>query len=502
MSPSIPRFIAFAVGFLSLSQEILWTRVVSFSYLTKPQAFSLVLAMYLLGIALGAAAGRIACRKSSNLLATGGAILIVAGLSDIALLAFYGIASGGTAALPALAIAVIITAALKSALFPIVHHLGSNDVALGKGVSFSRVYVSNVFGSALGPIVAGLILLQWATLQQSFVIISALTLALGCFSLLRAGRREAGAFAGVLIILTTAAILAPNLLIPALSTAKHESQPIVVLHENRNGVVHTLAGGDDGDIVFGNNVYDGRINTDLGSNKNGIHRAYVLATLHQNPRRVLVIGLSGGAWTKVISMFPTVEKMDVVEINPAYLKLIERYPEVSPILSDERIEFHIDDGRRWLRLNPEERYDLIVMNSIHHWRANATNLLSSEFMTLARQHLDDGGIFYVNSTDSPDVLNTASSVFEHAYRYDNFVAASNVDFRANIETYRDRYITILGSDPRMAGLSTAGRESLLQEIYEVPFETLEEVRLSSHRELEVVRDDNMITEYKYGSGFF
>lgn len=502
MSARTPRLIAFSVGFLSLTQEILWTRVVSFSYLTKPQAFSLVLALYLFGIALGAASGRVVCRNSNNLLARGGIILVMAGIADVSLLAVYGIATPGRIALPSLAMAIIVTAALKSALFPIVHHLGSNDVASGKGLSFSRVYVSNVFGSALGPMIAGLALLQWATLQQSFIIISALTLALGCYSLIKSRRVHTGLIVGTASSLCLMGVMLPNLLTPALAGAGRGDQQIVVLIENRNGIVHTLDGGEDGDIVFGNNVYDGRISTDLARNKNGIHRAYVLAALHREPRRVLVIGLSGGAWTKVISMFPTVEKMDVVEINPAYLTLIERYPEVSSILSDERITFHIDDGRRWLRLNPEERYDLIVMNSIHHWRANATNLLSSEFMTAARRHLNPDGIFYVNSTDSPEVLNTAASVFTHAYRYDNFVAASDVDFRPNFRVYGDRYNNILASNPSAVGASPVDHETLIEKIYQGDFKTLDEVRLSSRRELGVVRDDNMITEYKYGVGFF
>ncbi|QDW67156.1 spermidine synthase [Luteimonas granuli] len=495
-----PRIIAFWVGFLSLSQEILWTRVVSFSYLTKPQAFALVLALYLLGIAMGAALGRVACRHSRDVLATGGVILIIAGVVDIAALVLYGSAANGAFSLPTLSIAIITTAALKSALFPLVHHLGSDDVVSGKGVSFSRVYVSNVFGSSLGPLAGGLVLLQLATLQESFIAISALTTALGCFALWQASKNRDAAIGGALCALIAIGLAAPNMLVPALAAGKEGGREIVTLIENRNGIVHTVDGGSDGDIVFGNNVYDGRISTDILKNKNGIHRAYALAEMHDQARDVLIIGLSGGAWTKVVSNFPTVERIDVVEINPAYLELIAKYPEVSSILEDPRIRFHIDDGRRWLRLNPDKRYDLIVLNSIHHWRANATNLLSAEFMELVRDHLEWQGIFYVNSTSSPDVLFTASEVFKHAYRYDNFVAASGVDFLERMSLNKSRTSEIFG--PGSPGVNAGEQGRLLEKIYSIPFLTVHDVRRESSRDFEIVRDDNMITEYKFGAGFF
>lgn len=498
MQPSTPRIIAFGVGFLSLSQEILWTRIVSFAYLTKPQAFSLVLALYLLGIALGASGGRAICRRPHNLLAAAGGILVVSGVADIFVVGMYAATSESAGGLISLSASIVITAALKSALFPIAHHLGSNDVVAGKGVSFSRVYVSNVFGSAVGPLVTGLFLLQVATLQQSFLIIAALTLALSCFSLSRAKMHLKSKVAGVIGASMAITLITPNLLTPTLATNRHDGNEIVAMFENRSGIVHTVSGGDHGDIVFGNNVYDGRINTDLSNNSNGIHRAYVLAAMHRDPRNVLVIGLSGGAWTKVISEFPTVEKIDVVEINPSYLELISLYPDVAPIISDSRISFHIDDGRRWLRLNSDNRYDLIVMNSIHHWRSNATNLLSREFMALAKERLGEGGIFYVNSTDSPDVLETASSVFNYAFRYENFVAASNDDFRPNLDLYRFRYLEIFGAPDVDSASAISGR---IQKIYDVPIVGLDEVRLDYDRDLEVIRDDNMITEYKYGAGF-
>ena len=62
---SFAWWLSLTVGFLSLSEEILWVRVAGFAYNTLPPAFSFVLACYLVGIAAGAAFGNNAITSAS-----------------------------------------------------------------------------------------------------------------------------------------------------------------------------------------------------------------------------------------------------------------------------------------------------------------------------------------------------------------------------------------------------------------------------------------------------
>src|SRR4051794_12217244 len=80
----IPRLLAFSTGFLSLSQEILWVRLIGFANYNTPQVFGFVLGLYLLGIALGAAFGKRFCSGNSNLYWLSGWILIIAAFVDFA----------------------------------------------------------------------------------------------------------------------------------------------------------------------------------------------------------------------------------------------------------------------------------------------------------------------------------------------------------------------------------------------------------------------------------
>ena len=79
---SFAWWLALLIGFLSLSEEILWVRVAGFAYRTLPPAFSFVLMFYLLGIAAGASFGKYLCGRVKNLYAAAAVLLAVAALLD------------------------------------------------------------------------------------------------------------------------------------------------------------------------------------------------------------------------------------------------------------------------------------------------------------------------------------------------------------------------------------------------------------------------------------
>jgi spermidine synthase len=217
-----------------------------------------------------------------------------------------------------------------------------------------------------------------------------------------------------------------------------------------------------------------------------------------------MIGLSGGAWVRVVSSFPGVEQIDVVEINPGYVELVGRYPELARVLADPRVRIHGDDGRRWLRRHPGQRYDLIVMNTSYHWRAYTSLLLSREFHAMVRQHLQPGGLYAYNSTFSWDAFKTAATVFRHVHGFGNLVIASDHDPRPELARGRERFAALTLDGAPVLDLShpevAAKVEAVLRQVE--PFQHILE---KAGREVEVITDENMITDYRYGQtvlGFF
>jgi hypothetical protein len=216
--------------------------------------------------------------------------------------------------------------------------------------------------------------------------------------------------------------------------------------------------------------------------------------LQPHPRRILVIGLSGGAWVRALQGFPDVERIEVVEINPGYLELIRAYPDIAPIFADPRLRVHIDDGRRWLRRNPDERYDLIVQNTSYYWRANADNLLSREYFGELQQHLNGGGVIAMNTTGSFDVLATAQSVFAHAYRYTNFLYAAAFPLTPDFNLLAGVHRPDGALFP--PGLVSAG--SVAGELASAHLEPVADFMRRRGVAPQIITDDNLLTEYRHG----
>src|SRR5690242_4706077 len=114
---TVPGGLSFVIGFLSLSEEILWMRVAGFAYRTLPPAFSFVLACYLVGIAAGAALGKRLCERAQNLYGAAAIVLSCAALGDaVTPSVIQHLISTNDADPVAITLAIGLTAALKSAL--------------------------------------------------------------------------------------------------------------------------------------------------------------------------------------------------------------------------------------------------------------------------------------------------------------------------------------------------------------------------------------------------
>ncbi|MEA5098027.1 MAG: fused MFS/spermidine synthase [Burkholderiaceae bacterium] len=497
--------LAFVSGLLSLGMEIVWTRLVSFTHHTVPQSFAYVLFCYLLGIALGAHLGKKACNRSrgdANVLwRVVGQSLIWSAAFDVVAISFYA-AAWMHPYFDAFYLFVVITlsAAIKGVIFPIVHYIGSLKSDEELGASISNIYAANVAGATIGPLFVGFVLMNIATLQQAMLVCAlAAIIVWACVSRQATGAKHQ-ILAGVtaVVILGALGVADKHLLIRELVAREDgSSAKIEFINESRHGTIHAIRDSDGDLVVHGENLYDGKINTSLTHDVNGLFRVYALTAMHHNPKRVLVIGLSGGSWVEVLRHFPGVDSIDVVEINPNYLKLVKSQPEVAPLLDDPRVKIHITDGRKYIRQH-HEKYDLIVMNTTWHWRAYSALLLGQDFLSSLRGSLNSGGVIAFNTTSSMDVFYTAAQVFPFAGLYSNFVFASDHDIRPQLKQNAARIyqvaMAVAGPSANATAIAEAANRTANREI-----QLVSEVKFE--RPPEVVTERNMITEYKYGMPF-
>ena len=443
----VALLLAAAGGFVSLSYEIFFFHTMSYATGSSATAFALTLGMFLTGIASGARTAGEQCKADTGPLPRKliDLLLLAALCGALFLPALTHISPFGSAlVLSAAAAMVYIIARLWGWLLPALAEL-SITADEKAGMQTAILYLANILGSASGAVLTGFVamdILGIADLAVALVIagLAATLLLAATAALPRRNKLQRAALAVTIAVVTAIAVppLSANAVHNLFWRDSPLEQPLTHIVENRSGIITVAADG----TVFGNGVYDGHFNVDLMHDSNGIVRPYALNLFHRAPRDVLMIGLSSGSWAQVIANNPDVASLTVVEINPGYMRLIEKEPAVASMLTNPKVKIITDDGRRWLRANPSRRFDAVVANATFHFRANATNLLSAEFLQVIRRHLNPGGLYFYNTTGSLRVQRTGCLGFAHGARFTNHMVVSDApiawDFqrwRQTLETY-------------------------------------------------------------------
>jgi spermidine synthase len=238
-----------------------------------------------------------------------------------------------------------------------------------------------------------------------------------------------------------------------------------------------------------------------------IVRPYSLSAFHPKMEDILVIGVATGAWTQVLANHPQAKSLTAVEINEGYLQLTKKYEETRSLTDNPKVKFVVDDGRRWLRRNPDKKFDVIVTNSTYNWRSMATQLLSKEFLELIRKHLKPGGIYFYNTTRSAEVFHTGASTFPYAFRFINHLVLSDSEINIDRNHLRSMLLKyeIEGKkviDPHRVDAQVR-LDQVIEQLDQVDLPGPNKYGVETRAHLiertslaEIVTDDNMGTEWR------
>lgn len=115
-----------------------------------------------------------------------------------------------------------------------------------------------------------------------------------------------------------------------------------------------------------------------------------------SPKRVLAVGLGGGALPRFLRLhFPSVE-VDVVEIDPAVVDVTQRFFGIEP---DDKLRIHVADAYDFLQ-RARTTWDVILLDA-YTGDEVPEHLATPEFLQLARKRLSPDGALASNLWGPP-----------------------------------------------------------------------------------------------------
>ena len=433
-----------ASGMVSFTLEVLWTRLLSHLFGGTIYAFSIMLACFLSGIALGGlAAGRLAQERGRAQVLFVAAQVLTAVFSWLSYAIICNwLPEGNSLTGNALyAFLVIAPATLFiGATFPLAVRIGARQADQAAGVA-GRIYTWNTAGAISGALLTGFFILPalgfGQTLQLAMLVSIALAAGVAATSQTQRKWAVPGAVAMVVLTLFALRFERPDELIYAqipddkVQGAEYYygvGRSATILMGDLDGFFHLSSNG------LSESAIARRGTAPVNNSQKWLSGLTTLA--RPDARSMLVIGFGGGVALEGVA--PHVTDLDVVELEP---RVISANRAVSDErghdpLTDPRLNLVINDARNAVMLSGK-RYDVIVSQPSHPWTGGASHLYTREFLALAKSRLNDGGVFlqWINSRFVDEALLKV-------------LAATVAEQFSNVELYQPErdVLFFLGSD--------------------------------------------------------
>jgi spermidine synthase len=535
---SIYAAIAFS-GAAALGAEAVWTRALSLMLGASTYTFSIILAVFLVGLGLGSSAGSARARRSAEPRHDLAVCQILAACS-VAWAAYMLAKSlpyfpvdpnltegpwlGFQLDLFRSALAILPAACFWGASFPlalaaIAEH--EHDAARLVG----GVYAANTIGAILGAVSFSIVFTQWfgtGRAEQLLIVISAAAALLPILRFRRMFHIVLVPCVAALLVLSVAPLpsgliaygrffawnlsnydpVTQDYFVPNILYAGEGVNASVAVSETSIGIRNFHVSGK---TEASTSRRDMRLQRMLG---------HIPGLLHPRPRSVLIVGLGAGVTAGTFAHYPSIERIVICEIEPLIAKTVSKYfaKQNNSIVGDPRVEIIYDDARHYL-LKTGERFDIITSDPIHPWVRGAAALYTREYFDLVRRHLNPGGVvsqwvpLYQSSADTvKSEVATFFDVFAGGTIWSNDVGGKGYDIvlvgrdtssRINLDEIENR---LNGSD----------HMNILRSLQELGFQSGVDL-LSSysgrHSELipwlagaEMNRDWNLRLQYLAGTG--
>jgi spermidine synthase len=392
-------------GLTALGAEVLWTRLLALTLGPTVYTFSIILAVFLIGLGLGSAAGSLFAKRfpdPGTALAASQALLVIAIAWAAWMIAGrlpYWDRNLSAQANPWLIFAsdflrcglsILPAAFLWGASFPLAlasAAAGGREAARTVG----QVYSANTLGAIVGAVAFSLFLVPQFGSRNAEGVLIALT---GISALILFRKRIALTVIPAALLLIWVLPGVPWQLIAFGQRMTWESnspwKKLYVAEGINSSIAYTewidkrhffhVAG----KVEASSTPSDMKLQRMLG---------HIPALIHGNARSVLIVGCGAGVTAGTFVVHPEVARITLCEIEPLIPPNSDRFfnAENHGVVHDRRTHIVFDDARHFVLTTPE-KFDIITSDPIHPWVKGAATLYSKEYFEAVRAHLNPGGL--------------------------------------------------------------------------------------------------------------
>ena len=417
-----PIYLSIALsGFTALACEVIWTRTLSLLFGATVYTFSLVLAVFLVGLGIGSTLGSTLSHRFARprVALAWCQVLLCAAMAWAAFMLTeslpYWPIDPSIANNPVFTMQLDLVRSLWAVLPAAIFWGTSFPLALAAVASRGQdparlvggVYAANTVGAIAGSLGASLLLVVWIGSQHSqqlMIVISAVS------ALFASGATAFGAETGTRLSKYS---LAVSLLIVAgyteLVIATVHPLPARLVEYGRFAAVRGAA---NKTIYVGEGLTASVAVSDLPDGIRNYHNAgkvqassdpadmrlqrmlgHLTTLIPENPRKILVIGCGAGVTAGAVSIEPRLQQETIAEIEPLVPKVVSTYfaEHNFDVIRNPKVRVQVDDGRHFL-LTTKEKFDGITSDPLDPWVKGAAALYTREFFEIAKQHLNPGGV--------------------------------------------------------------------------------------------------------------
>ena len=426
-------------GACALGAEVVWTRLLSMLLLGTVYVFSIILAVFLVGLAAGGAAAAWLIRRIRPAVALACCqILLTAAILWTAVLIakvlpFWSDELTSTTKhwqmfaldLKRCVWAVLPASLLWGASFPLACAAAVRSRSDDPGRVTGAVYAANTLGGIVGALLVSLWLIPAIGTQNSQRLLLAVSGASSLLVLVPLAMRGTGLFcriAGTVAVVASIGLAwglppVPGELIAygrMMSQNLNQSEVLEVV-EGRNSSV-AISQWNNGAIYVNVNGHV-EATTELFDMKLQRMVGHLPGLLHPNPKSVLGIGFGAGVSAGTFTRYPGIEHITICEIEPVIPPTSTRHFSTQDydVLHNPKTHVVFDDARHFL-MTTTEKYDVIASDPLDVFVKGTAALYSLEYFESVKHHLNPGGYFslYVPlyETDEITIRSELETFFE------------------------------------------------------------------------------------------